>query len=198
LPNIELGSLIMKNAVTSGILTSLPGRYAKALFDLAKENKQVDDVGSALADLSMLIHSSPDLKLILENPTIKSEDQEAALKEICVQMKTPEMVQSFAGLLVNASRISYLDKIRQIYENLTSHAKSEQKIEVISAYPLTKVQSKLLKENLNKVASGDLILTFITDPKVLGGIMVRIGSRVIDATLATQLNQLATVMKGNA
>ncbi|MBX9805282.1 MAG: ATP synthase F1 subunit delta [Alphaproteobacteria bacterium] len=188
----------MKNAVTSGILTSLPGRYAKALFDLAKENKQVDDVGSALADLSMLIHSSPDLKLILENPTIKSEDQEAALKEICVQMKTPEMVQSFAGLLVNASRISYLDKIRQIYENLTSHAKSEQKIEVISAYPLTKVQSKLLKENLNKVASGDLILTFITDPKVLGGIMVRIGSRVIDATLATQLNQLATVMKGNA
>lgn len=187
----------MEIAITSGILTSLPGRYAKALFDLAEEKGEVEGVGFSLCALEKLIQASEALKQTLANPTIQWEEQEAVLKEICARMKVPEILQSFVGLLVKAQRIPYMHKIEKIYQSLVSQAKGEQRIEVISAYPLTSSQSQLLKDKLKKVFSGNLNLTFVNDPKVLGGIMLRVGSRVIDATLATQLNQLATAMKGS-
>jgi F-type H+-transporting ATPase subunit delta len=188
----------MNIAITSGILTSLAGRYAKALFELAKENDEVEKVGSSLSALAKLIQSSDSLKKALVNPTIQCEDQEAVLREICTRMKAPKMVPSFMGLLVKAQRIPYINRIEEIYHSLSSQAKEEQRIEVISAYPLTPIQSNLLKEKLKKIFPGTLNLTFVKDSKVLGGIMVRVGSRVIDATLVTQLNKLATAMKGSA
>lgn len=188
----------MKIALTSGILTSLPGRYAKALFDLAQEKHQVQGVGSALRALKKLIQTSKILSQALANPTISREEQEAALTEICVQMKAPEVFQSFVGELVKARRIPYLSQIEEIYQSLVSQEKKEQVIEVISAHPLSTSQSNLLKGKLKKAFPGIISLVFVNDPKILGGIMVRIGSRVIDATLVTQLNKLATVMKGTA
>jgi F-type H+-transporting ATPase subunit delta len=186
----------MENALTSGILTSLAGRYAKALFDLAKEKQQVEGVGSSLSSLEKLIQSSPILKQALANPTISHEEQAAALVEICVQMKAPSLFHSFVTQLVKARRIPYLSKIDEIYQDLVFQEKGEQKVEVISAYPLTTPQVTLLKDKLKKIFPRTLTLTFINDTNVLGGVMVRVGCRVIDATLVTQLNQLATVMKG--
>lgn len=186
----------MDSALTSGILTSLPGRYAKALFDLAQEKNQVAGVGSSLTSLDKLIQSSADLKQALANPTINCEEQAAALGEICVHLKAPALVHSFVTQLVKAQRIPYLSKIDEIYQTLVFQEKGEQKVEVISAYPLTTSQVTLLKDKLKKVFPRTLNLTFINDTNVLGGVMVRVGCRVIDATLVTQLNQLATVMKG--
>ncbi len=197
-PNIKVDSVAMKIALTSGILTSLPGRYAKALFDLAQEKHQVQRVGSALRALKNLIQTSKILNQALANPTISREEQEAALTEICVQMKAPEVFQSFVRKLVKARRIPYLSQIEAIYQSLVSQEKKEQVIEVISAHPLTTSQSNLLKGKFKKAFPGIISLVFVNDPKILGGIMVRIGSRVIDATLVTQLNKLATVMKGTA
>jgi F-type H+-transporting ATPase subunit delta len=187
----------METALTSGLLTSLPGRYAKALFDLAEADGQMEAVGASLQALENLIRSSKILKQALANPTLQRQEQAAALVEICVSMKAPEIVQSFAGQLVKSQRIPYLSKIEKIYQTLVSQAKGEQRVEVISAYRLTTSQAELLKDKLKKVFPGTLDLTFANDSSVLGGIMVRIGSRVIDATLVTQLSQLATVMKGN-
>ena len=155
-------------------------------------------VGSALRALKNLTQTSKVLSQTLANPTISREEQEAALTEICVQMKAPEIFQSFVGELVKARRIPYLSQIEEIYQSLVSQEKKEQVIEVISAYPLSTSQSNLLKGKLKKAFPGIISLVFVNDPKILGGIMVRIGSRVIDATLVTQLNKLATVMKGTA
>ena len=188
----------MENVLTSGILTSLPGRYAKALFDLAQEKKQTADVGSSLSSLTKLIQSTPLLKIALCNPTISCEEQTAALIEICQRLKTPEIFNSFVVQLVKAQRISYLLKIEGIYQNLVLQERGEENVEVISVYPLTTSQVNSLKDMLKKVFPRTLNLTLVNDSTVLGGIMVRIGSRVIDATLVTQLNQLATVMKGSA
>jgi F-type H+-transporting ATPase subunit delta len=188
----------METALTPGILTSLPGRYAKAIFDLAKEKKQVGGIGSSLNSLNELIKASKDLKRVLANPTISHEEQIGALSEICKKMKTPALFLSFVELLVKSGRISYLSKIDEIYHDLMIQEKGEEKVEVISAYPLTTAQVTLLKDKLKKVFPRTLNLTFINDTNVLGGVMVRVGCRVIDATLVTQLNQLATVMKGKA
>jgi F-type H+-transporting ATPase subunit delta len=188
----------MKTVLTSGILTSAPGRYAKALFDLAIEKHQVQRVGSTLSALKKLTQTSKILNQVLANPTISREEKEAALTEICVQMKAPEILQSFVRELVKAQRIPYLSQIEAIYQGLVSQEKKEQMIEVISAYPLTVSQRSLLKGKLKKAFPGIISLVFVNDPKVLGGIMVRVGSRIIDATLVTQLNKLATVMKGTA
>lgn len=188
----------METAVTSGILTSLPGRYARALFDLAREQGQVGSVGAALRSLEKLIQSSDVLKQALSNPTLQREEQAAALVEICTLMKAPEILQSFARQLIRTQRVSYLSRIEKIYQSLVSQEKGEQSVEVISAWRLTSSQSELLEDKLKKVFPGTLNLTFVNDSKILGGIMIRVGSRVIDATLVTQLSQLATVMKGTA
>jgi F-type H+-transporting ATPase subunit delta len=112
-------------------------------------------------------------------------------------MKAPEIFQSFINWLVKVRRTRYVPQIEEIYQSLVSQAKKEQVIEVISAYPLTSAQSTLLKDQLKKAFPGIISLIFVNDPKVLGGIMIRVGSRVIDATLVSQLNKLATVMKGS-
>jgi|GEM_PF-1394152 len=189
----------MKTALTPGILTSLPGRYAKALFDLAQEKRQVQGVGSSLRTFQRLISTSKALhQVLITNPAISQKEREAALNTLCIEMKAPQILQSFIGLLVKARRTSYLSQIEGIYQGLVSQAKKEQIIEVISAYPLTSVQKNLLKDRLRETFPGILSLVFINDSKVLGGIMLRVGSRVIDATLVSQLNKLATVMKGSA
>ncbi len=191
------GSLAMETAVTPGILTSLPGRYAKALFDLAQDKTQVESVGSSLHDLEKVLQSSKQLRQILANPTLQEEEQVAVLTDICTQLEVPEILTSFAIRLFKAGRVSYLSQIGKIYQSLASQAKGERRIEVVSAYPLTASQGRLLKENLKRVYPETLNLIFVQDARVLGGVLIRAGSQVIDATLVTQLNKLATVMKGS-
>ncbi len=111
-------------------------------------------------------------------------------------MALPEVLQSFIIQFTRARRLSILPQVEGIYRNLALTAKGEQPVEIISAHTLTSSQQRTLKSTLSQTLSGKLAITLIKDPRVLGGIMVRIGSRVIDATLATQLNQLATVLKG--
>ena len=187
----------MKTTLTSGILTSLPGRYAKALFDLAQEEHQVQRVKSCLKVFTKLAHTSKDFGEVLANPKISRNEREAVLNALCIQIKAPDIFQSFMRQLVKAHRIPYLAQIEEIYQSLVSQEKKEQVVEVISAHPLTSAQSALLKETLKKAFPGIISLIFVNDPKVLGGIMIRVGSRVVDATLASQLNKLATVMKGS-
>lgn len=188
----------METVLTPGILTSLPGRYAKALFDLAQEERQVHSVGSSLSHFKKLLHTSKILNQVLATPIISGVEREAAINAICVRMKAPGIFQSFVRQLVRAQRIPYLSDIEKIYQSLVSQDKKEQVIEVVSAYPLTLAQTSLLKGRLKKAYPGIISLVFVNDPKVLGGIKVRVGSRVIDATLILQLNKLATVMKGSA
>lgn len=188
----------MESSLTSGILTSLPGRYAKAIFDLAKEKKQVAGIGSSLNLLNNVIYESKELSQILANPTIDINEQINLLIEVCKKIKAPALLQSFIKHLAKARRIPYLSKIDDIYQDLVIMERGEEKVEIISAHPLTKPQLTLLKDKLKKVFPRTLNLTYINDANVLGGVMVRVGCRVIDATLITQLNQLGTVMKGKA
>jgi F-type H+-transporting ATPase subunit delta len=185
----------MEAIVTSGILTSLAGRYAKALFDLSLDQGQGDDVGKGLKALEKQIRS-PHLAQVLTNPTIQRDQQAAVLREVCARMGLPESLQSFVVQLAKARRLSILRQVEEIYHNLTLAAKGEQPVEIISAQALTPSQQRTLKKTLSQSLPGNLAITFVKDSKVLGGIMMRIGTRVIDATLATQLNQLAAVMKG--
>ena len=188
----------MNTALTSGTLTSLPGRYAKALFDLACDQGQRDLVGGSLRSLEKLVRSSAVLSQALANPTFERTEQATALKEMCVLMEMPEIVQSFAEYLMKSQRVPYLPQIEKTYQGLVSETKGECRVEIVSAWPLTSSQKEVLEGKLKKGFPGTVNLTFVQDPKVLGGIMVRAGSRVIDATLARHTNQLAAMMKGNA
>jgi len=106
-------------------------------------------------------------------------------------------VSSFVNLLVKAKRLPYLSKIEGIYKSLIAAKKGEEVIEVISSYSLTIFQERLLKNNLKRFFSKPVQLVFVHDPRVLGGVMVRTGSWVIDATVMTRLNRLAIIMKGS-
>lgn len=187
----------METLSVSGIVTSLPGRYAKALFDLAVEKKQVPDVERSLMDLEKVIQSSKIVQHALVNPSIRRNEQASVLSQMCAQMEAPEIVGLFVHQLGKARRISYLPQILEIYQKLVLQSTGHQRVEVISAHPLTLSQRHFLQKTLAQTYSGILNITFKKDPRIQGGIIIRLGAKVIDASLATQLNQLATVMKGN-
>lgn len=192
----------METTLHSGILTSLEGRYAKALFELAKEDtkkpyEQVNRISEGLLSLQKLLQASPLLKKTLLNPTIKRRERAAVIKDICLHLKAPAILGSFMEKLVIAGRLEALSLITSVYQSLLAEERGEERVEVISRHPLTTAQAYLLKDKLKKVFPKTLTLTFVNDSSVLGGVMVRVGSRVIDATLVTQLSQLGTAMKGN-
>jgi F-type H+-transporting ATPase subunit delta len=187
----------MESIVTSGILTSLPGRYAKALFDLSMEQGQGNAVDKGLKALEKQIQSTG-LAQVLANPTIQRDQHAAVLQEVCVQMGLPEVLQSFVAQLARARRLAMLPKVGEIYYSLILQAKGEQRVEIISAHALSPSQQRFLKSKLTASLPGNLAISFVKNPRVLGGIMIRIGSQILDATLATRLHQLATVMKGAA
>jgi F-type H+-transporting ATPase subunit delta len=175
----------MEAIVTPGTLTSLTGRYAKALFDLSMDQGQGDTVGKGLKALEKQIQST-ELAQVLADPTIQRHQQAAIL----------QVLQSFVVQLAKARRLALLPKVGEIYHSLTLQAKGEQRVEIISAHTLTPSQQRFLKGKLTASLPGKLAISFVKNPRVLGGIMVRIGSRIIDASLATHLHQLATAMKG--
>lgn len=186
----------MKIILTSGILTSLPGRYAHALFDLAQSKEEREKVNASLKDLVVIIHHSKHLRRMLENSTLARTEQAEALIEICRKMETPKIFQLFVKQLVEMGRIQCLETIERIYEGLLYQEKNEQHVEITSAFPLTGVQKNHLKHVLKKIHSKTILsFTFTNDAKLLGGIMIRIGHHIIDAALKTQLHKLATLMK---
>jgi len=196
------------STITSGILTSLAGRYARTLFDLSQNLTQIGSVAKGLKALHQQIMSSDNLRQVLLDPTIQRNQQVAVLRDVCVRIKVPDILQSFMVQLLQARRLTLLAEIQIIYGGLYLQAKREKAIEVTSAYALTISQQNRLKNQISQFFSKttrylpstgsrpSIHMRFINDPKVLGGVKVRIGSQIIDATVTTQLNQLATLMKG--
>ena len=188
----------METGLSSGRLTSLPGRYAKSLFDLTQERREKEEVGRGLKTLDKLVRTSEELRQALGNPVLSNPDLVAALSEICQRLKVPVLLTTFLGELIKARRLSCLSDIEKIYQQLVSQDREETRVEVLSAHPLTLVQRNMLKAKLKEVLPGRLMIAFTKDTDGLGGVKIRIGSQMTDASLVSQLNTLATVMKGRS
>ncbi|MEM7044938.1 MAG: F0F1 ATP synthase subunit delta [Pseudomonadota bacterium] len=178
--------------------SGLAGRYAGALFDLAKDGKALDQVQADLSGLKGLLDESTDLRRLIESPAISKDDQVKALTAVAKKAGASELATKFLGLLAAKRRAFVLPDVIDAYGALLADEKGEVQAEVVSAMELTDAQAADVKAKISKSVGKTVTMTQRVDPSLLGGLVVRVGSRMIDASLKTKLHQLELAMKGAA
>lgn len=181
---------------SGGIKASLPGRYAAALFDLASEQGQVTAVERDLDTLGEAVHQTDDFAALIRNPQITREATAKAMEAIADLLSLSGLTRSFLGVLANNRRLAALPDVVRAFSAIAAAQRGEVTAQVTSAHPLSDAQLKALTEKLKAREGKDIKLTASVDPEILGGLVVRVGSRQIDSSIRTRLNSLAQTMKG--
>jgi F-type H+-transporting ATPase subunit delta len=193
----KCGSGGVKRVETSGsIQASLSGRYAVALFDLARDGKTLDTVAESLAALKAAIAQSADFKSLINSPVLSREAAGKTTAAVAASIGIDPLTTKFLGVLAHNRRLGQLPAIIRAYETLLSNHRGEARAEVTSAFPLTKTQITALAKSLKARIGRDIAVDAHVDPALLGGLVVKIGSQMIDSSIRTRLNSLATAMKG--
>ncbi len=185
-------------AAASTDTSGIAGRYAGALFDLAKDQKALDQVQSDLSAFKGLLADSADLTRLIESPAISKDDQVKALTSVSKKAGASDLTTRFLGLLADKRRAFALPQIIEAYAAMLADEKGEVAAELISAVELSKAQADAIREKISKSVGKTVTMQTTVDPSLLGGLVVRVGSRMIDASLKTKLHQLELAMKGAA
>lgn len=181
---------------SGGIEASLGGRYALALFDLAREARSIDRVEASLATVRDALVQSDDLRSLTTSPLVARGAAVRAVVGVADQLGLDPTTRSFLGVLAENSRLSQLPQITRAFRTLAARHRGEISAEVTSAHPLADDQVAELKQQLRQRVGRDVSVDLSVDPALLGGLVVRIGSQMIDSSIRTRLNSLAHAMKG--
>ena len=181
---------------SSGIQASLAGRYASALFDLARDERQIDVVGRSLDALGSALVDSKDFGELVASPLVSREDAGKAFAALGPQLGLDPTTTNFLGVLARNGRKNELRAVIRAYRRLAAEHRGETTAEIVTALPLNDGQVAALKAQLRARAGRDVNIDVTVDPNILGGIVVKLGSQRIDASIRTKLNRLASAMKG--
>ena len=184
--------------ITSGMKASLGGRYASALFDLARDKQVVDTVDASLSRVKAALEQSSDLRAMIDSPAISRSGAVRAMQGIASELKLDPITANFLGVLARNGRLPQLDDALRVFDALLSAMKGEARATVTSARPLTDAQLSALAAKLSARAGRTVTLDASVDPELLGGVRIQLGSELIDASVQTKLNTLATRMAGTA
>lgn len=176
----------------------MAGRYASALFDLASEDKSVPATGDALSNFAALIEESDELKRLLRSPVFKAEDQEEAISTLAAAAGIDGLALNFLKLMAKNRRLAAVPGAIAAYQALVAKSKGEVTAEVTSPEKLSPKQLADLKAALKSAVGSDVALIAKINPAILGGLIVKVGSRMMDNSLLTKLNSLKSAMKGHA
>lgn len=171
-------------------------RYAAALFDLAEEDKALDRVAGELTTLGGMIEASDDLRRLIRSPVISRADQGRAVNALLEKAAIGAPVNRFVGVVVAKRRLFALPDMIRAFSALVAKRRGETTAEVISAKPLTKTQLGSLAGALKQVIGMDVAVQPRVDPDILGGLIVKVGSRMVDSSLQTKLNRLSLAIRG--
>jgi F-type H+-transporting ATPase subunit delta len=177
--------------------TGLAGRYATAVFELAEDAGAVDAVAADFTALKNAIHASPDLARLVRSPAFSREIQAKALKPILEKMQVNPLTEKFIQLVASKRRLFALEGIIGAYGRKVARLKGEVEAEVTSARALSAAETQELTRVLKAQLGRDPRLTTRVDPHLLGGLVVKLGSRMIDTSIRTKLNGMRAAMKGN-
>jgi len=181
---------------SGGIAASLAGRYATALFQLAQESKAIDKVESSFAKIDAALDESTEFKSLTTNPLITRDEASEIVAALSKKMKLDRLTTQTLGVLAQNRRLAEIASVSTAYQKLAAHERGEIRANVTSARPLSAAQEKELQKQLKKRMGSDVALTLNTDPEILGGLIVKIGSEMIDSSIKTRLNTLSHAMKG--
>jgi F-type H+-transporting ATPase subunit delta len=185
-------------AQESTLVSGIAGRYATALFDLARDAGQLDAVARDLDSLSAMLGQSADLVRLVRSPVFSREDQARAIGAVAEKAGFSDLVRRFLGVVANNRRLFVLADAIAAFKTLLSHHRGEAIAEVVSAVPLSDAQLQQIKSSLSSEAASNVVINAKVDPGLIGGLVVKLGSRMIDASVRTKLNNLKSAMKGVA
>ncbi|MEM7122243.1 MAG: F0F1 ATP synthase subunit delta [Pseudomonadota bacterium] len=183
-------------ATDDSVVTGLSGRYATALFDLADESKVLDEVAGDLRSLQAALDESEDLARLVRSPIVSRDEQGRAMAAVVEAMGLGELTRRTVGLLAQKRRLFALSDIIRDYTKLLAAHRGETTAEVTSARALSEGELNKLTATLKNVVGRDVAVEARVDPDLLGGLVVRIGSRMLDSSIRTKLQRLEIAMKG--
>ena len=181
---------------SGGIQASLAGRYASALFGLARDEQQIDAVTRSLDSLEAALAESPDFRTLVTSPLIGRGDAAKAIRALTPGLGLDAITARFLGVLADNGRLGELKSVIRLVRQLAAGHRGETSAEVTTAHPLGDDQIAELKAKLRARLGRDVAIDAKVDPALLGGIVVKLGSQMIDASIKTKLNTLANAMKG--
>ena len=182
--------------ISGGIQASLAGRYASALFGLARDEKQIDAVSRSLDSLKQALVDSREFGQLVASPLVDRDEAGKALAAISAQLNLDPITNNFLQVLARNGRKGQLGQVIRLFRRLAAEHRGETTAEVVTAHPLSDDQVASLKTQLKARAGRDVTIEAQIDPEILGGVIVKLGSQMIDASLKTKLNRLAQAMKG--
>ena len=177
-------------------VSQLASRYAKALFELADENQDLDAVERDLRTVQELLDASADLRLVIRSPLIARDEQGRAVAAVLEKAGVGETVRNFAGVVANHRRLAALPGMIRAFLADLARRRGDMSARVVSARPLDDSQSKDVIDSLKKAMGTKVEVDFQVEPEILGGLVVHVGSRMIDSSVRTRLQKMQLAMKG--
>ena len=181
---------------TSGLVTGLSGRYATALFELARDKAALADVGASLDGLRQALAENADLRALVGSPLIRRTQARSAMAALAGPLGLDPLTANFLQVLAANRRLPQLPTIIRDFRRLAAAHRGEVTANVTTAYPLSEAQRQALADKLRTHLRRDVAMEVALDPAILGGLIVQIGSRRIDASIQTKLAAIGAAMKG--
>lgn len=177
------------------IISGMAGRYATALFELARDNKAVDAVKADLDRFDSLITENPDLDRLVRSPVFTAEEQSKALVAVLGKAGISGLAANFLRVIAQNRRLFAVRDMLRAFRAMVTRYKGEVSAEVVVAEALDAPHLETLKAALKGATGKDVDLTVKVDPTIIGGLIVKLGSRMVDSSLRTKLNSIKLAMK---
>jgi F-type H+-transporting ATPase subunit delta len=183
-------------AAAISLVSGIAGRYATALFELARDRNELDAVAADLATLSRALDESDDLRRLVRSPLFGRDEQSRAMAAVLAALGIADTVANFVGVVARNRRLFALRDMLTGFARLLAAHRGEVVARVTSARPLDEPQLAAIRAELRAAMRTEVSVESAVDPELLGGLVVRVGSRMIDSSLRTKLQNLRFAMKG--
>lgn len=182
-------------AKSSSPVSGVAERYALSLFELARDDGSIETTEAELAEFGRLIDDNADFRRLVESPAFTSEDQLRAVTAIVAEVRPVPLVGNFLKVVAGNRRLFALPAIVRGFREMAAAHRGEVEAEVVSAHPLTDEQRRDLADALGNYTHKTVTMRESVDPSLLGGLVVRVGSRQVDTSLRTKLSSLKLALK---
>jgi len=177
--------------------TETADRYARAIFELAQENSELDSVEKNFKDLLLVYNSNKELENFVRNPTKSFENQLKAMNKIAELMKFSKLLKDFLSVLVIKRRIFFLKKIITSFLKLSAEKRGELTAQLVSSKNLTSQELKNVSDELSKIVGFEINFDYKVDQDLIGGFKMQVGSLMIDTSIKSKLNKYKQIMLEN-
>ncbi|CUH74210.1 F-type ATPase subunit delta [Thalassovita autumnalis] len=179
----------------ASISSGIAARYATAIFEIAKESNALGNLDSNVTELAAALEASEDLSALISSPLVSRDDQEKAIASVAQKMGLEAALSNGLALMAQKRRLFVLPQLLAQLAALISEEKGEVTAEVASAKALTKTQSEKLSKTLAARVGKTVKINATVDEELIGGLVVKVGSKMIDTSIRSKLNSLQNAMK---